>query len=111
VARSLGFSSTSDAATNGRTALLQRVLLRKSKNHQKASKTKLGMGQNPCTPGEHQNSWDLWIIPKLRFGSMSSLIKSSLVCQVAERLRIELHSFGNQTSLFPGESQQCKGAL
>jgi hypothetical protein len=26
----------------------------------------MGMGQNPSTPGEHQNSWDLWMFIPLK---------------------------------------------
>ena len=26
----------------------------------------MGMGQNPCTPGEPQNSWDLWMFIPLK---------------------------------------------
>jgi len=26
----------------------------------------MGMGQNPGTPGEHQNSWDLWMFIPLK---------------------------------------------
>ena len=26
----------------------------------------MGMGQKACTPGEHQNSWDLWMFIPLK---------------------------------------------
>ena len=30
----------------------------------------MGMGQNPSTPGEHQNSWDLWMFIPLKMVSI-----------------------------------------
>ena len=43
-------------------------LLQFFRNHPKATDIfrQMGMGQNPGTPGEPQNSWDLWMFIPLK---------------------------------------------
>ena len=42
----------------------------------------LGMGQNPGTPGEHQNSWDLWMFIPLKMVSIGIDSYPFLYCKL-----------------------------